>query len=149
MAAPIPQQIENPLPASQTVLEIAEPGETPSWLKIPLMDEVEFTPDDQTDTLQTFEDAFDYVVKTGFGGTLNFTTAGRIEDPVVELLHEAGHGLADNAVLFYRIKFPDGSYRYGNFTVTRPVPVTDTRGVFKYRINGHLTGPQEWSKDGS
>lgn len=148
MAGPVPEQITNPLPASQTEFEVALPAEEASvqWLKVPLMDEVEFSPDDQTETLQTFEDAYDYVVKTGFGGQLNFTTAGRISDPVVKMLHEAGHAVSDESVLFYRIQYPDGSWRYGNFTVTRPVPQTAARGVYKYRVNGHLTGPQGWDE---
>lgn len=148
MANPLPDLGVKPTPASQTKFWIAEVPENPAameeedWLKIPLMDEVEFTPEDSTDTLQAFEEMYDYVVRTGMGGTLNFTTAGAAGDGSVKLLHEKTYSTDSDTVFAYRIQFPDDTWRFGYFTATRPLPLTDARGIFKYRLNGHLTGPQ-------
>jgi len=146
MAAPIPEVIQNPTSASLTKFWIGVPKadfKEEDWLKVPLMDEVEFTPQDSTDTLTTFEEMYDYVVRTGMGGTLNFQTAGNAKDEgAIRTLHEVTYDPEGNTVFFYRIQYPDGTYRYGNFNATRPRPVTAARGIFKYRVEGQLTGPQ-------
>src|SRR5690606_36018692 len=108
MAAPIPQEIVNPLPGSATTLEVATPGQAPDFKKVPLPDRIDFRPEDQSATLQSFDAAADYVVKTGFGGQLTFTSAAPDSDEAVALLLEAGEELGDDAILFYRIKYPDG-----------------------------------------
>lgn len=146
MALPIPQMIENPRPASLTKFWIGVPKEDfkeEDWLKVPLMDEIEFTPQDSTDTLTTFEDMYDYVVTTGMGGTLNFQTAGNAKEAgAIRTLHEQSYDPDGTRVFFYRIQYPDGTYRYGNINVTRPRPITGARGIFKYRVEAQLTGPQ-------
>ncbi len=149
MAAPVPNTITNPMPGSATTLEVALPaGEAASFKTVPLPDRIDFRPEDQTATLQSFDAAADYVVKTGFGGQLTFTSAAPDTDDAVEMLLDAGEDTGDDAVLFYRIKFPDGSYRYGNMVVHRPVETTEARGVYKREFTCDLTGPQGWQGSG-
>lgn len=151
MSLPVPEQIQNPKPGSATILEVATPADPTSvqWKRVPLPDTINFQPEDQTATLQSFDAAADYVVKTGFGGTLTFTTAAPVTDEAVKLLLEAGESLLDQAILFYRIKYPDGSYRYGNMVVNRPREITEARGVYRREFTCQLTGPQGWAEAGT
>lgn len=143
MALPDPAQISNPLPGTSTTLEVAVPvASAPVWQAVALTSDVDVQPNDTTATFSALQDAWDYVVKTGMGGTLTFKTAARDDDPAQAILLAAGDGLGDDAVLFYRVGYPDGSYYSGNISVKRPHQMTGARAVYEYDYSCDLTGPQ-------